>query len=543
MQNIYESEEFREYYSNLKNKLYQDQKRSLDFIRNRNKATVHQPTGTGKSYIIYSSIIDILRKSGNDICAIASHRLMLNAQHMIDIFKEYKFALGAIGYVYVGSNNIPIKKFRNKEINKKLKELGLNYGDLIKFARNKNEVNQYCKEFLDKDMDVIVISTYHSLDKLKTLDIHTIYCDEAHLLASPEVKSDFKNNFEKIKAKNTYFFTATPKDSVDDETEAFLMNNKDIFGERCGVTFKESVERGYIVPPVTHIAIPSNYTGDEFLMNADNYSFFIKEVFSAHNKWLKQESGYPDLIEPKLLVKCPSVPMMWQIRKKLIKDKDLEGINILAGASNNEEYIGDMYVNMDIYSDRNEYLEYMRNMSDLDSSIILHYDILSEGINVPGITGVAFMSKTQPTLPKILQNAGRSTRKNIIDSEKFYKGEITTDNRSEWVKPYCAIILPVYDKESEHTKNQISKTIKSLRDEFGFEPIFKVSEGDDFAEPDNDKEDDDNLNNVNKKKKESFIDDIVNEIERLDQIDDLSEFKKKVSGINDINEQLNLLNW
>jgi superfamily II DNA or RNA helicase len=527
----------------MKKELYSDQVKALAFLKDRTKGVVFQPTGTGKSLIIYRHLAQAFFQEGAQVCVLASHRLMLNGQHLRDLFVELEVKLGAVGYILVGSSPLVEKEFHAPSYNRRLKELGLSYGDLLSSATNESKILREVSRHQQAGRKVILISTYHSLAKLQSLEINTLYCDEAHLLASEAYDSCFKSNFEVLKFRRSFFFTATPKDGHEEsKVVAFLMNNEEIFGERHGLSFKASVNKGYIVKPVLHLAIPSNYERDkEYGKTVVNNLQFIREIYQAHRKWLHKVSSQPALIEPKLLVRCSSVDMMWDLHAAALACEELTGIHILAGASREGEGKKHQFNTLGIES-RGSFLEEMKAMSSTQPALILHYDILSEGINVSGITGVVFLNDTLPTKPKVIQNTGRATRKHFLDAERFWRREIQVGD-GQWIKPHCAVILPIFDVNAEHTTQEISKMIRGLRDEFGYDPAFYVSEGSDIAKS---KPEDEELADLNVKKRKNsatLIEKIRNEIEQLENQDRLVEFRKALDQCVTVDEALSLLNW
>jgi superfamily II DNA or RNA helicase len=538
--NIFESDAYRTHMRRLYSSLYPYQNDANDKMKTCDRLTICFPTGTGKSLDIYVDMLENFKDKSNDVFVIASHRLMLNSQHLTDMFETFKCLLGYIGFIFVGSD--PYKEIsQNPEYNNILKEQKLNFKDIISSTTSPIEIKNAIERHKKANRDIVIVSTYHSLDRLSGIDIHTLYCDEAQTLASDMTESQFKSNFELITAKRNFFFTATPKDSFDEETDLFLMNNKNIFGERFGLKFKDAVECGYITRPIIHLATPSNYDPSKKFKSVENDTLFIKETFIEHGLWLKSISVNPKLIAPKLLVKCSSVDDMWGIYRRLVKDEGLKDVHMFAGASRNDGGAKEQH-NGEPVDSRDEFLRSIKDLKNNESAIILHYDILSEGINVPGITGVFFAVEKLPTKPKILQNAGRSTRLFEIDREKLKRNQISTNDYSEWIKPACAIILPITDFSSEGIVNEISKTIKDMRDSFGFNPAYLVSGGDDKAK--GKKEDDDltPLNNKNKKDKSEFIKSIDQEIERLDEQDDLRKILRKSEKCETREEILDFIN-
>jgi hypothetical protein len=484
-------------------------------MQENDKLQICIPTGAGKGYIMMTDLINRLLSSDEEIFVISSHRLMLNTQHLNDIFNDLSTFLGEIGFIFVGSSKYDTSKFNdNQEFNKKLLKKKLSYTEIITSTTSKKEVKSEIKRHLNEDRKVVILTTYHSLSVLGGIEIDTIYNDEAHTLASEEL-SQFQKNYEVIEATNTFFFTATPKDCHDKDTDYFLMNNKDVFGERIGLTFKECVDKGYVVRPTVHIAVPSNFSSEYDYNSIQNMSKFVEETYLAHQKFITEHSSDPEQIVAKILIKCPSVDHMWKIHKELVNK--MGDILVCAGASKNDDGNYCHYIGNDGIKDRSEYLVKLQKLSPNQKAIILHYDTMSEGINLSGFTGVEFLGGKLPTITKVLQNTGRATRLHPIDRNKLVSGEIGLDNISGWIKPYCSVIIPYWDRESELSKVELAKQIKGLRDQFGFDPTYYVSVGTDIGK--GKKEDEmDALNNRDKKdKKAQIIEEINHEIEVLDK--------------------------
>jgi hypothetical protein len=141
---------------------------------------------------------------------------------------------------------------------------------------------------------------------------------------------------------------------------------------------------------------------------------------------------------------------------------------------------------------------------------------MSEGINVAGFTGVEFLGGKLPTITKTLQNTGRATRLHKSDRDRINSGEIGVNDYSKWVKPYCAVIIPYWDTESEFTTRELAKQIKSLRDNFDFDPTYYVSIGSDIGSGKKEEEMDILNKRDERSRKARVIEEIRNEIEILD---------------------------
>jgi len=89
--------------------------------------------------------------------------------------------------------------------------------------------------------------------------------------------------------------------------------------------------------------------------------------------------------------------------------------------------------------------EFMSKLKECENALIFHYDILSEGIDVDGITGVAIMRNM--SLAKLLQTIGRAVRLYKPDPSK---------------KPQAWISVPVVNG-NEDDMARISFVIRTLR--------------------------------------------------------------------------------
>lgn len=506
------------------------------------KLVICMPTGSGKSRIIYSDIMNNMIDE-NKIFAIASHRLLLNSQHLNDLFHVFKEHIGHVGFIIVGSEGFDTKRFQNDpEINSKLAELNLSYTDLFTSSLSTSEITSKSQEHIHNNRDVIIISTYNSLDKLKNLNIDCIYCDEAHFLATPKNTADFKRNFEELTIHKKYFFTATPKELREgNKYDFFLMDNEQEFGKKSGIPFIEAVQERIIVKPIIHFVKIQNRTDDKNYESVENFTDVIIDSFKEHEKQVKKCSANPNLIGAKILVRCPSVEMMWNIKKNLLEKFGDTKIFAAACYQEGESYSYEM--NNTKFQNKIDFLNALKDMSSEETAIILNVDILSEGIDVPGITGVLFLSKNPPSKQKIMQVIGRSTRLHSVDRTNLKLGQVdkTEEDLKRFVKPYCFVMLPMISLESDQGCKTIAEMIKRLRDEYGFNPGFTVTIGEDTCITDK-LEDLKGLNNIEQKRKFEKIEKLLHEIETLDEFErDFEETEKieKISSIEDETEWLN----
>lgn len=530
--------------------LNDDQREMFKLLQSNFKHQFRVPTGVGKGYVMILHILWRLIKYKDSKIAITSHRLSLNNQHLkdlIEFFCELKL-IGKVKFLTIGSMSLDINKVLQKDeklsksFNNSLFDYNynvniidrLNESNIFKSSLSTSQINQIIADNDSKGFKTIIISTYNSLDKLKDQQLDVLYCDEAHILASEKEDSDFKKSYEVINTKRRFFFTATPKD-VDKEliiegetSDIFLMNNKDIFGDIYTVPFKKCIQKAYISTPIIHVCLPSEFLEDKNYDSLENKATFVRDAFISHKKWLKKNSYKPRQIAPKILIRCESVPRMWDLQKEL--NTLMPKVKICAGASYNKNSPNNHFINDEGIKSRDEFVGRIQDIKDNEPAIILQYDIFSEGINVPGITGVMFLQGKMPTRAKIIQNVGRSTRLHKKDRLRIRKDEINHNDLSKWIKPYCAVILPYWDSRSEFTKEQLAFTIKDMRDRWGFDSRFEVSLGDDIAESELVYQDD-GLNKLDRKlKKAYFIEDIIQEIEVIDKENEDMERYNRVNN-------------
>ena len=522
-------------------KSFTEDQRNLYFqMQKENKLQICIPTGSGKGYIMMIDLLNQLVSTKNIIFAISSHRLMLNTQHLNDIFVLLSPIIGKVGFIFVGSSKYDVTKFQTfPEYNRKLRRKKLSYNELVKSTTSTKEVDYMVKTHLSKGRKVIIITTYHSLNRLKDVEIDTIYNDEAHTLASEQEMTLFKDNYLTITPKRSFFMTATPKDCSDSETRSFLMNNSEIFGKRIGLNFKECVEKGYIVKPVIHFALPENFDPNEEFNSISNMVKLIKDTYIAHSEFINKHSCEPEKIAAKILVKCPSVDEMWKIHKELLGK--MQDVKICAGASRNDNSNFTHYIDNEGIVDRSNYLEKIQNFTENEKAIVLHFDTMSEGINVAGFTGVEFLGGKIPTIYKLLQNTGRATRLHKQDRDNIQSGIINTKDYTTWVKPYCAVIIPFWDHQSEFTSAELARQIKSLRDNFSYDPVYYVSIGTDMGKSD-DMEDLDILNKKNERRiKFKVIEEVKHFIEDMDNKETELKEKERIKQL-DKNDWFKLAN-
>jgi hypothetical protein len=312
-----------------------------------------------------------------------------------------------------------------------------------------------------------VFSTYHSSVRfsesgiIPNLTIH----DEAHNLVTREF-----SKAANLPSESNFYFTATEK--VTESDLELGMNNKEIFDNTIyQKTPKEMMELGEMVQPRIHIVKGVGKMVDVEKTDADYPIIFtsITSAFFAHQEQIKADSYDSKKIGAKVLVVCRGqqdlIEMFKTTEFKAFKlahpEVHIFGLCSEYGMMNDGEWYKPPVTNMKKY----KMLRRMKNLRSDEEAIIFHVDMIGEGIDVPGITGV--MPFRNCELSKFIQNIGRAARLHPDDRRRFYNGEINPSNLTKYIKPYSWVIIPAFLDNSEGFADRFQTIVGKLRGEYG----------------------------------------------------------------------------
>lgn len=439
------------------------------------------PTGTGKTRIqVHLHVLDMLEKTEKQetgVYVITAHRLALCRQLLNELIDMVAHCHLPFDVLFVGSSRVDedavYEKYMMQGISKET--------TYIKVTTKQTEIKKTVNLARAEGRHTIIVSTYHSMDRLRKLDrIDTVTYDEAHTIASSRQSDDnFEAHVTEIQNLNIiqrqYFFTATRKVSGED----YGMNDKSVYGE---LLYEEPpinmIKAGEIVPPRIHRINPKD-RGD-----FDNESMVIKtimEAFSEHRRALRGASPLAGALGAKLLVGVEGSPSIRAIQDN-IDFKVWCFTNNIKLFTFSSEYGYYMFGEDGVFSkvaSRNKVFEAMKALKDNQDAILVHIDILTEGIDLPGITGV--LPFRELNLIKLLQTIGRAARLLITDRKKLYSEVIRPMEWNKMIKPYCWVIIPMLKQDAGHI---MEDTIKKVLDAYGT-PTLEFSREDEYrGEPD-----------------------------------------------------------
>jgi hypothetical protein len=259
-------------------------------------------------------------------------------------------------------------------------------------------------------------------------------------------------------------------------------------------------------------------------------------AFDKHKEVVKKFSFSPTTIGPKMIVVCDCQSSLEGImNSKVMKEYKTshQTVNLCGLSSNFGIEINGNKKPKANNREKQSLLKEMRGWKSADEAIILHVDMIGEGIDVAGIT--AIMPFRNFGKIKFLQNIGRGTRLVKNDRERLYREEIlpadlkSSDKGGKYVKPYCWLVLPVLSSDYKDTKERYAKYILTLRKDYGFDTsemvVLTSGPGEDWPEGEKKKE-----------KKTAFFG-IVNIIEELDIIEEEIKIDEATHTLNTLTEE------
>lgn len=419
------------------------------------KGIVCLPTGSGKTAIQAGILIEDMKKSkGHKVYLVLAPRIVLSYQLMKEYFRDINDEGLQFWYAGVHSGgSADVREFedaRNGDIQ---------FQD-IQITTNSGTLRGEIEKAKDRDLPIIIFGTYHSADRatlsMGSTPFDTVICDEAHYLVSDQFEDLVK--VDGLKSKRIIFFTATMQ--VTSSNTGKGMNNEERFGKvLLKRTPREMIDAGFMVRPRMHIIkFDHDLDGEGLIRNAGKV---VEEAFVQH-EYIARRTG-------KILVTVTGVPMMKAIiaSKEIASLRKRRGVSVYSVASNPEignDIDGVKYTRQGFLSRLQE-----DGKNPSKEMIILHIDILTEGIDVPGITGILPFRSLKKS--KFIQTLGRAARISFDDLESFQSGEYTHNDLNEMMKPYSWVMVP--DVEGEDSAQDVMNLVNELRT-YGFSPTEDI---------------------------------------------------------------------
>ena len=394
------------------------QQRALDAIKNNNKGCVYVPTGGGKTVIMMEDCKRRFLESDDVQTVVVVAPRILLANQLFEEFFSYLNGHVSCAVMHVHS------------------------GEVDGFRTTKPEQIAAHDAACRGNFHQLIFTTYHSLGRIvdSGINVDVMYCDEAH---NATQKSHFVGvAATSMAAESAYFFTATPKYSRNPHARG--MNNKIVFGDTLeSVPAPELINNGSIIPPqlVVHES--------ELVRTKDNAHEVDRDLLIDVVDDLSEEQS------AKVLVAAPNTRVLWNMLSKtdVLSELNAKGYDILHITSKHGAYINRQKVG------RQEFFKTLTEWGKDDNRkfIIFHYSILSEGINVPGLTHTILL-RNLPII-EMAQTIGRVIRLHSDDVKDIADGKITPGDLSQYRKSHGVVTVPLSGKASLATRNRLQKVI------------------------------------------------------------------------------------
>jgi len=449
------------------NSLYDYQQDALNSCSTSKKGKVILPTGTGKTRIQAALIaIDIIKNEGKfKMYAINAPRIMLSYQLMREVYTFLvRFGIEARMMCVHSGGQADMEELEKIRImaNDNLED-NIPYSDIAN-GTSTDVIKDMIQKSENLKLPLIFFSTYNSADRIelaltgeKKLEI--VVNDEAQYL----VQARFFEILKILKPNRCYFFTATEIHSLSNEGRG--MNNEKEYGKSLYImTPMEAISRGKMVRPRMH-----------FVELKDKSLSFSAEDFTNSLPKLIEETFYQHQyvsrgIKPKMLISVTGTKDMKKFLEsdqyKNLRDMGVEIFMISSTETISNNINGEK-------TTRQDFLKRLKASGEDKAKelIVLHYDILAEGIDVSGFTGIMPLRELSDS--KFFQTYGRAARLDPRDRDKLEKGELDPMKVEGFIKKYAWIIIPTIIHENLDNKVHIGELVHKLRD-FGFNPIDDI---------------------------------------------------------------------
>lgn len=443
--------------------LYNYQIDALRATETEKRGIIVLPTSTGKTYV-QSAIIakDVLMNSDQfRMYVINAPRIILTYQLLKEVYKFLVNQGIEARYHFTHSGSaVDERDLEDIRINARQDGIEIPYSDIDSTTSSLRLVDAMEKA-REQEVPLIIFSTYNSAQRVEEsrnqikYPISIVLNDEAHYL----VQERFYDILSILKSSRCYFFTATMRYTPSDEGRG--MNNVESYGKVLyTLTPREAIDRGKMVRPRLHlIKTDGVYNSEDF---DRSFNLVLHNSFIEHKK--QMDTHHPNL-KPKMLIGTRGADDMKNfINSPQYQELRNEGVEIFAISSNEE--IGNDINGQKVR--RQDFLSTLRKFGcdKTKTILVLHYDILTEGIDVPGFTGCMLFRTL--TKSKFLQTYGRIARLDPDDRKLLDTSVIRSSDLDLMNKPFGYVLLPSITETNKDDGEFMKNIVRELR-EYGFE--------------------------------------------------------------------------
>ena len=387
------------------------QKECLDATEIHPKGIICATTGAGKTLVGIGDTMREFEKETPQTVVIVSPRILLTEQ----LDSEYLEHIDNVEVLHIHSG-----KVKNRSTTK---------ADIIK-----SWWDTYSSSHK------LIFTTYHSLHKIMEsgIKVDTIHFDEAH----NSVQKNFyvATEYFSQHADRCYFYTATPKYSSTPKKPG--MNNFQVYGNIiANIAAPRMVNEGYIIPPK---------------IVAKQVSLSSVNVFERDCNHLIESIDEAEVSKVLVCAKATKQIINLTSQTDFCIQLEQRGYSWMVITSKTGAIIDGKKVN------REQFFDTLHEWSKDDSKkfVLLHYSILSEGINVSGLEAVIFMRSMDAI--GICQTIGRVVRLHHKDAARLRSGDLTPGRLEDYHKSYGLVIIPTFNSVGISTAKKIQNVVDTV---------------------------------------------------------------------------------
>ena len=400
------------------------QQTALDAMLTASHGTLLCPTGGGKTAMAIFDLIRRLSASQAPLTAVCIVPRLLLVNQLCEEYMEV---------------------INNHDLN--VEVLHVHSGDTHYYSTTKPaQIAVHTGICLAAGAHQVIFTTYHSLHQIVDagIDIDVAYFDEAHNATSKQFFP--KTAMVSQMANNCYFFTATPRQSKNPMGRG--MNNSLVFGKTLHtVPAQELIDSGSIIPP--SIVIHEQPAVARTKSNAaDCDSNTVLEIIDN----LDADAGQ------KVLVAAPSTKIIWGMvaQTNMLEELSQRGYDVMHVTAKHGAYVNKTKVNREVFFDTLTAWGKDPNRK----FVVFHYSILSEGMNVPGLTHCVLLRNLN--IVEMAQTIGRVIRMNADDARDIAEGRITPGDLGNYRKPFGFVTVPIYGNYGAQIQKRLQAVVDAI---------------------------------------------------------------------------------
>ena len=401
------------------------QTRAFDSMQENDKGQIIVTTGGGKTYIMIADTLKRFKLPVAQTTVVVAPRILL-ANQLCAEFLEHNL---------------------DGHYNQGVDVAHVHSGETHHFSTtNQFELNTWVN---NSKKHILIFTTYHSLQKVVNavdVEVDTIYFDEAHNGCGRHFHIALSQIVQY--AKRSYFFTASPRMGRGVSLDRGMNNTAVYGGVLENVPAQELIKSGAIVPPKivpfeTRNSTPRDkYNAHE--IDADNLRDIIDTFDDSQNN--------------KILVAAPSSRVLGNMLGhttilEYFKDNGYDVMHITSkfGAIINGTKVG-----------REEFFDTLTKWGQDDNKrfVIFHYSILSEGINVPGLTHTVLL-RNLPII-EMAQTIGRVIRVHSDDRKSVADGLIPAGAFHLYKKQFGQVSVPTGQKRGDAIGKRLQNVVNQI---------------------------------------------------------------------------------